>query len=169
MYLALADGAARFMQGFTGPALLRILTTTIASPTGFHPLWGCFPGSFDSHLMACEKSYNPASGKPDTVWAVSRSLATTWEITVVFSSFSYLDVSVPLSMPSSKGVSRSLGMGCPIRTPMDQRFFAAPHGFSQLSTSFIASVCQGIHRTPFSTYSLHGLHNTGTRQTTTNS
>jgi len=51
------------------------------------------------------------------------------------------------------------GMGCPIRTPADQRFFAAPRGFSQLSTSFIATVCQGIHRVPFYCFVLHGLHN----------
>ena len=35
---------------------------------------------------------------------------------------------------------------------MDQRFFAAPHGFSQLSTSFIAIACLGIHRTPLLTF-----------------
>ena len=39
-------------------------------------------------------------------------------------------------------------MGFPIRTSADQSFFAAPHGFSQRSTSFIASQRQGIHRTP---------------------
>ena len=42
-------------------------------------------------------------------------------------------------------------VGFPIRTPVDQRFFAAPHGFSQLSTSFIAIACLGIHRTPLLT------------------
>lgn len=36
----------------------------------------------------------PGSARPSMVWATSRSLATTWEITVVFSSSSYLDVSV---------------------------------------------------------------------------
>ena len=50
-------------------------------------------------------------------------------------------------------------MGCPIRIPADQRFFAAPRGFSQLSTSFIATVCQGIHRVPLCRFYLHGLHN----------
>ena len=39
-------------------------------------------------------------------------------------------------------------MGFPIRKSADQSFFAAPHGFSQRSTSFIASQRQGIHRTP---------------------
>ena len=41
-------------------------------------------------------------------------------------------------------------VGCPIRIPTDQRLLAAPHGFSQRATSFIASWCQGIHRMPFS-------------------
>lgn len=32
---------------------------------------------------------------------------------------------------------------------MDQSSFAAPHGFSQRITSFIACACQGIHQMPF--------------------
>ena len=39
-------------------------------------------------------------------------------------------------------------MGCPIRKSADQSIFAAPHGLSQRSTSFIASQRQGIHRMP---------------------
>ena len=31
---------------------------------------------------------------------------------------------------------------------MDQSSFAAPHGFSQRITSFIACACQGIHQLP---------------------
>src|SRR6476620_8356332 len=38
-------------------------------------------------------------------------------------------------------------VGFPIRKSVDQSFFAAPHGLSQRSTSFIASQRQGIHRT----------------------
>ena len=41
-----------------------------------------------------------------------------------------------------------LEVGCPIRISADQSLFAAPHGFSQRTTSFIACACQGIHRTP---------------------
>ena len=38
LYLALADGAARFMQDFSGPALLRILAGHLPpSPTGLSP------------------------------------------------------------------------------------------------------------------------------------
>ena len=32
-----------------------------------------------------------------------------------------------------------IGVGCPIRTPWDQSLLAAPPGFSQRATSFIAS------------------------------
>ena len=41
-------------------------------------------------------------------------------------------------------------VGCPIRISTDQSLLAAPHGFSQRATSFVASWCQGIHRMPFS-------------------
>src|SRR5665648_1075896 len=40
-------------------------------------------------------------------------------------------------------------VGCPIRKSMDQSLFAAPHGLSQRTTSFIACVRQGIHQMPF--------------------
>jgi hypothetical protein len=39
-------------------------------------------------------------------------------------------------------------VGFPIRKSVDQSSFAAPHGLSQRSTSFIASQRQGIRRTP---------------------
>ena len=40
--------------------------------------------------------------------------------------------------------------GCPIRIFTDQSLFAAPRNFSQRTTSFIASQCQGIHQMPLS-------------------
>jgi hypothetical protein len=55
------------------------------------------------------------------------------------------------------------GVGCPIRTSTDQRLLAAPHGFSQRATSFIASWCQGIHRMPFITRDPRGRSNPLTR------
>jgi hypothetical protein len=38
--------------------------------------------------------------------------------------------------------------GCPIRKSSGQSLFAAHRGLSQLTTSFIAGLRQGIHRTP---------------------
>ena len=82
------------------------------------------------------------------VWALSISLAATFEITVVFFSSGYLDVSVH-RVPEHTlwihvTVIRLLVPGFPIRTSMDQCLLTAPHGFSQLITSFIGSQCQGI-------------------------
>ena len=42
--------------------------------------------------------------------------------------------------------------GSPIRTSLDQSSFSAPQSFSQNSTSFIASYCQGIHRLRLSSW-----------------
>ena len=58
------------------------------------------------------------------------------------------------------------GGGCPIRISTDQRLLAAPRGFSQRATSFIASWCQGIHRMPFSRPD-HDPPHTGTSHTRT--
>jgi hypothetical protein len=41
------------------------------------------------------QSYNPELAETISVWANPRSLATTYGITIVFSSCRYLDVSVP--------------------------------------------------------------------------
>ena len=83
------------------------------------------------------------------VWALSLSLAATWEIDVSFSSSGYLDVSVPrvslrYAMYSHNGTWFLRQVGFPIRTSQDQRLFAAPLSFSQLATSFIGFRCQGI-------------------------
>ena len=44
-------------------------------------------------------------------------------------------------------MNRSM-LGCPIRISPDQSLLAAPRGFSQPITSFIASTSQGIHLWP---------------------
>ena len=46
------------------------------------------------HLKSMLQSYNPGVAVTTPVWASSRSLATTCEITFVFFSCAYLDVSV---------------------------------------------------------------------------
>ena len=78
------------------------------------------------------------------VWALSRSLAATYEIDVSFSSSGYLDVSVhrvPSSYPIlfRHGRQRSSLPGFPIQKSTDQWIFAPPRSFSQLITSFIGS------------------------------
>jgi hypothetical protein len=54
-----------------------------------------FPKSFQFNMSSLSMSYNPGYAVTYPVWAVPRSLATTCGITIVFSSWGYLDVSVP--------------------------------------------------------------------------
>ena len=105
---------------------------------GYHPLRLCFPDRFQlSHIDD---------------WPGPRSLATTNGVSIDVLSSRYLDVSVPWvsgRTPTHKVLEFWLSkVGFPIRKSADQSFFAAPHGLSQRSTSFVASQRQGIHRTP---------------------
>ena len=83
------------------------------------------------------------------VWALSISLAATLKIDVSFSSSGYLDVSVhrvpSITLCIHVNVIRLLVPGFPIRKSMDRCMLTAPHGLSQLTTSFVGSWCQGIH------------------------
>ena len=89
-------------------------------------------------------------GASPLVWPLSLSLAATQEIDVSFSSSGYLDVSVP-RVPSTQTMysSESDGVlpppGFPIQISTDRCLLAAPHGFSQLATSFFGVWCLGIH------------------------
>ena len=94
--LVLADGPAGFIQGFTCPALLRILlSVTVLTNTGLSPSMATLSNVFlfVKHQMA--QSYNPSTAVTVLVWANPISLAATIGITIVFSSSGYLDVSVP--------------------------------------------------------------------------
>ena len=81
----MADGPAGFTQGSTCPALLRI-------PLGFmtlrvrdcHPLRSNFPERSTRVNLAVSRSYNPRGAGTPRVWALPRSLATTWGITFCF-------------------------------------------------------------------------------------
>ena len=71
---------------------------------GYHPLRPAFPGRSTRHAPQMSWSFNPGRPESRPVWAVPRSLATTCGITVVFSSWAYLDVSVrPVSHPDCSG------------------------------------------------------------------
>ena len=61
------------------------------------------------------------------------------------------------SVQKSYGCMSFRHAGCPIRKSADQWSFAPTRGLSQLITSFIASVSQGIHLAPFSTFSVDSL------------
>ena len=96
------------------------------------------------------RSYNPSHAETLLVWAISTSLATTTEITIVFSSYAYLDVSVQRVRVFRRYIFNVPGF--PIRKYTDQKIFAPPRILSQLITSFFASESQGIPRVPLVTY-----------------
>ena len=84
------------------------------------------------------------------VWPLSVSLATTPEITLVFFSCRYLDVSVhgvspPYTMDSYMDDCVLHSRVSPFGHPRFLRLFAPTRGFSQLSASFFGSWRQGIH------------------------
>ena len=77
----------------------------------------------------------------------------------IFSSYGYLDVSVPhvpllcATLLTHRYMASFRHMSSLIRISREQGLFAPPPGFSQLITSFVASESQGIHRLPLLTFS----------------
>ena len=72
---------------------------------GYHPLWPDFPDCSTIHEFLTPGISPTSPTTPDTteivqVWAVPLSLAATDGITIVFSSWGYLDVSVPPVRPA---------------------------------------------------------------------
>ncbi len=126
----MADGAARFRQGFSGPALLRVLLGNICMPdTGLSPSVAALSKALSYTNIVHIAALQPQRARP-LVWPPPRSLATTCGITFVFFSSSYLDVSV---RRVDNLCSQIFNLwGSPIRTRADQsvvctypRIFAA--------------------------------------------
>jgi hypothetical protein len=129
--------------------VLRILLAPSAFRLqDYHLLWSDFPDSSARLSGTVMQSYNPSQTGVRKVWAGPISLAATFGISIDFYSSRYLDVSVPWVLPPLRDDRALPRPGFPIRTPPDQRLFATPRGFSQLTASFIACMCQGIHRMP---------------------
>ena len=97
--------------------------------------------------------HNPRDTEVSQVWAGPLSLAATDGITIVFFSWGYLDVSVPpvrhveLCIYSTLPVHYHRWVS-PFGNLRVKACLAAHRGLSQLTTSFIAFLCLGIHRTP---------------------
>ncbi len=117
-------------------------------PTGLSPsMAGLSRPLLLGLVLPCRGPTTPAE-QARPVWAGPRSLAATRGIAVAFSSPGYLDVSVP-RVGSLSGDAGYPTPGFPIRTSWDDSLCAASPGLSQLTTSFIASRYQGIHRAPY--------------------
>ena len=156
-YLALRDGPRGFKQGFSCPALLRyLLRVWINFVYGSVTLYGASfqklrlstrlvtlllqalqpPNYLDSTGLGCSdfaRHYFRNRGffllLEVLRWFTSlRSPIPTYVFSWIYIRFTYV--------------------GFPIRKSPDQRLCAASRSLSQLATSFIAYICQGIHRAP---------------------
>ena len=117
---------------------------------GCHPLRPGFPAGHPSVRASLTGGpTTPGAASTARVWAPPRSLATTCGIIVIFSSYGYLDVSVPHVRPRVRVCRGRASTGCPIRTSPDLGVFATPRSFSQLITSFFAFESLGILHMPF--------------------
>jgi hypothetical protein len=68
-YLALADGPARFIQGFTCPALLRILlSVSLFARKGLSPSMAALSSAFRFIAHQMSQSYNPGTALTAPVW-----------------------------------------------------------------------------------------------------
>src|SRR6185312_6137751 len=72
--------------------------------------------------------------------------------------------SLPAPMNSEQDNWCSHQLGSPIRTSPDHKMFASPRGFSQLTTSFIAFLRQGIHTHALSSLTIKFTLNTGVKR-----
>ena len=134
-YSALADGAAGFRQGFSGPALLRIqLCGQLISGTRLSRPVAVLSRTVPLCLVsATSLSYNPRGAVTPRVWASPLSLAATRGITVVFSSCGYLDVSVPRVRPTYRGDTSSRYRVAPFGHPRINGYLRLPAAFRSLS------------------------------------
>ena len=149
-YLALEGGPPGFPQDFTCPAVLGIpLGVSALRVPGCHRLWRIVPDRFGSRSHSHVAVPQPRPGKPDRfgLFPVRSPL---------------LGESRLLSLPPGTEMFQFPGLasacadpgarapvGYPIRTSRDHGLCAAPPGLSQLTTSFVAFSCQGIHSAPF--------------------
>ena len=125
---------------------------------GCHPLWPIVPDRSTNQLLGNSPALKPVGPYNPDVQAhrfglCPRSLAATSGITIVFCSSRYRDGSLPSvaftdPMNSGQDTRALTHVGFPIRTSPGQSLFAAHRSFSQLTTSFIDTCRQGIHRTP---------------------
>ena len=162
-------GPPRFGPRFTGADLLRNvhLKSMVFRLRDGCPLWCAVPRAsttpwfcnFRRPMHRPDRTpYNPTYATRARLhvrglgWIPFRSPLLRESRLSLFSS-GYSDVSFP-RVPSSRPMCSDGGdgplrpPGFPIRRSVHQSSLAAPHGLSQLATSFIGFRCQGIRHTP---------------------
>ena len=145
------DGPGGFAQDYSCPALLRIpLCLLMLRVRACHPLWRFFPESSARNQSAMSRSYNPAGALPQQRFGLfpGRSPLLGESLLFSFPAGTKMFQFPALASPPLRRCRPFRPAGCPIRKSADHRIFAPTRGLSQLITSFIASVSQGIHHAP---------------------
>ena len=161
--LDLPHGRGRFTRDSTRPALLGTHDRKTASfqVRGWHPLrpglQACSPGKpfYDSRPVRRNRdtrSRNTTDATPDgyhapMVWSDPLSLATTHGVSLPAGTEMF---HFPAYPPQQRAVPAHDGRRVPpFGDPRIKAMLEAPLGLSHPQTSFIGTVCQGIHHTPF--------------------
>jgi hypothetical protein len=151
----LRDGPRRFPQDFPCPVVLRIPGPLLAAFVygTFTPYGAAFqPASTSFRRLAPGPSTPPPPEGDNGLgsfpfarrYSGNRFFFLFLQVLRWFTSLS----SLPEPMDSVRDDHGFPWPGSPIRTSPDHRSLTAPRGFSQLATSFFASLRQGIHRMP---------------------
>ena len=134
------------------PALLR---NPLRRPSRFrlpgsHRLWRAVPGGFTlASYDRVRGSYNPAGTRPHGLGSSPFRSPLLGESRLISlppgtEMFQFPGLALPCGDDGARAPP-----GFPIRPSRDHSLCAAPPGLSQLTTAFIASRCQGIHRVPY--------------------
>jgi hypothetical protein len=167
-YLALGDGPPGFPQGSTCPAVLRNQTREpyFFRLRGLHPVSPTIPDRsarnsvYHSPAPSQRRHVRPCNTVDTTLASLAYRRFRLFPVRSPLLGESLLLYLPPgtemvhfpgLAAPPYVFRWRDRGlpsMGCPIRKSPGQSLFAAHRSLSQLTTSFIAGLRQGIHRTP---------------------
>ena len=155
-YLALPDGPGGFTQDSSCPALLRIpLRLAPLRVRSCHALRPAFPGRSARDASCDDVVLLPRARRNARGLGFSPVARHYWGNHCCFLFLRVLRCFSSPRWPHDFLMMAASGPpGCPIRRSADQRPFAPTRGFSQLTTSFIASVSLGIHHAPLLSFSL---------------
>jgi hypothetical protein len=154
-YLALADGAARFRQGFTGPALLRILIRYIdcfayGTITPYGPSFQMCSATLNKSMLSVLQPRYCLNNTGLGFFPFARHyLGNHYCFLLLRLLRCFSSAGSPPPYGGSPAFNRG---GCPIRKSPDYSLFAATRSLSQLITSFFASESLGILHTLLLTF-----------------
>ena len=149
------DGPGGFAQDSSCPALLRIPLRRLALRVrGSHPLRPAFPGRSARARRPASRSYYPGPASRPARFGLFPVRSPLLGESLLFSlpGGTKMFQFPPFASRAKARDTATRAVGCPIRRSAGQGPFAPNRGFSQLITSFVASVSQGIRHAPFITF-----------------